>query len=287
MRQKHTKPSQMILFTFLLLCSLLSLTACEEEKETIPGTVFELSDLPGKRVGVLTDSQADLYATDLELPSGVEEPSIIQRYSSLDTAVEDLQAGILDCIIMDSSLTDYYCDIYDNLAVLDEAFAWEEYCICLGAEQTELASQLNQALALLEEDGTLQEITEKYIKKEVTESFAPETLSAVEKSSERDNTESTKQILHAATNSGFEPYVYYDENGTLTGFDIDVACALADQLGMELEITDMDYEDLFTSVADGTADIAIAGIFPTEDLRETCLFTDSYTTACQMVLVRK
>lgn len=285
MRFKNLKLYKIIFFPVLLFCSLLFLTACNKEKEAIPGTVYEIGDLPGKRVGVLTDSQADLYATDLELPSGTEEPSIIRRYTSLDTAVDDLQEGILDCIIMDSSLTDSYCEAYDNLAVLDEAFAWEEYCICLGADQTEFASQLNQALALLEEDGTLLEITERYIKKEVTESAASEDVSG--KPSESGSSVSGKQLLRVSTSSGFEPYVYYDENGTLTGFDIDVAYALADQLGMEIEITDMNYSDLFTSITDGTTDFAIAGIFPAEDLMENFLFTDSYTTACQMVLVRK
>ena len=289
MNFKHTRFSRTFLFGIFLLCSAFVLSACGKEKADIPGTVFSLGDLPGKRIGVLRDSQADLYATDLELPSGEEEPSVIKRYDSLDTAVKDLQEGLLDCIIMDSSLTDDYCEIYNNLAVLDEAFVWEEYSICLGADQRELASQLNQALALLEENGTLQEITKRYIKKEARKSETPDHTSedTADNSSSSGKTENSGKTLHVATNSGFEPYVYYDESGTLTGLDMDLAHALADQLGINIEITDMDYESLFASVADGTSDFAIGGIFPSDDLAETCLFTDSYTTACQMVLVRK
>lgn len=285
----YPKCSKVLFSVFLLLCSAFLLSACGEETAAIPGTVSALSDLAGKQVGVLSDSQADLYATDLELPSGQEEPSVIKRYDSLDTAVEDLQKGFLDCIIMDASLTEDYCDTFDNLAVLDEAFVWEEYSICLSADQEDLASQLNQALALLEENGTLQEITRKYIKKETLKSETSKNGSddKADQSSPSGSTENSRQTLRVATNSGFEPYVYYDENGTLTGLDIDLAHALADQLGMNIEITDMDYDALFTSVTDGTCDFAIGGIFPADDLAETCLFTDSYATACQMVLVRK
>lgn len=287
----------------LVLIFVLLVSACDGEKASVPGTVFSLGDLPGKRVGVLRDSQADLYATDLELPSGEEAPSVIKRYDSLDDAVDDLREGMLDCVIMDALLTDEYCKAYENLAVLDEAFMWEEYSMCLNADRTELANQLNQALALLEENGTLQEIAEKYIRKEVF-SISEDTATKADASDgiadshsefedTRDKASSSKDkavpegTLHVATSSGFEPYVYYDENGKLTGFDVDLAYALAKQMHVKIEFTDMDYQTLFTSLADGTADFAIAGIFPTDDLAETCLFTDSYTTACQMVLVRK
>ena len=290
---KHHRIHPSFLFIICLLCTSLLVSGCGETADsTISGTVFELSDLPGKRIGVLTGSQGDLYATDLELPMGNEEPSVIERYMSLDTAVEDLRTGILDCVIMDAVLADEYCAADDHLAVLDEAFVWEEYAICLGPEQTELRDQLNQALAILEENGTLDEITSKYIRKEVSmEDFEdPEDPLAddlTDYSAESQNFADETTVLHVATTSGYEPYIFYDESGNLTGLDVDVAYALAKQLDMEIEITDMDYAELFSSVTDGSCQMAIAGIFPSEDLLETHLFTDSYTTACQMVLVRK
>lgn len=280
----------------MLLSCCLFLTACQTET-SVAGTVYELSDLPGKRIGVLTDSQADLYATDLELPSDDQEPSVIVRYQSLDASVEDLKTGTLDCIIMDASSAETYCSENQHLITLDEAFSWQEYSICLGADRTELTETLNQALAVLEENGTLQEISDRYITTE-NRSSAPEDagfmeaeLSEPEFSADdpetADSDQPPRQTLHAATSSGFQPYTYYDENGTLTGIDIDIARALADYLDMDIQITDMDYESLFTSVADGSADFAIAGISPGEIPAETCIFTDSYTAACQMVLVRE
>lgn len=288
---------------FMIFCTVLLLTACSDET-IIEGTVHTLDDLPGKNIGVLANSQADLYATDLELPSGEEAPSVIIRYHSLNQAVEDLKTGILDCIIMDASPAENYCSENEHLAVLEEVFSWQEYSICLGTSQTDLADTLNQTLALLEENGTLKEISDRYITTEdvSSDTSSPENITgyAEDFDSETDSadfsgnpdageTDSVRdgKLLRAATSSGFQPYVYYDENGELTGMDIDLACAVASQLGMEIQITDMDYESLFTSVADGTADFAIAGITPSDDLMDTCIFTDSYTTACQVVLVRE
>lgn len=291
----HFRGSAGRLTVFLLVCGLL-LTACGEET-LISGTVYGLSDLPGKRVGVLADSQADLYSTDLELPADNQEPSVIVRYQSLDEAVDDLKTGTLDCIIMDASSAEKYCNENKHLVTLEEAFSWQEYSICLGADQAELTDTLNQALAILEENGTLKKISDRYITTEnSSKTFAEAGFmeaepseTAIETKKEADFPEETDPVptLHAVTSSGFQPYVYYDENGELTGMDIDIAHALAEYLNMDILITDTDYQSLFTSVTDGSADFAIAGISPSEELSETCLFTDTYTTACQMVLVRE
>ncbi len=291
----------------LFICSVVAvllISGCGKQEEAlVAGTVFELGDLPGKRIGVLTGSQADLYATDLELPMGEEEPSIIERYLSLDEAIEDLKSGYLDAVIMDAVLAEEYTAANSWLGTLEEAFVWEEYAICLSPEQTELQAKLNQALALFEEDGTLEEISSRYIRKEVSlEDFETPVLSAEKEGSQEESSvehsedetfaapmEKTpkKDVLHVATTSGYEPYVFYDESGELTGFDIETAEKLAQKLELEIEFQDLDYEELFTSLTEGRCDIAIAGLVPSEDLQEQYLFTDCYTTACQMVLVRQ
>ncbi|MDO5410319.1 MAG: transporter substrate-binding domain-containing protein [Lachnospiraceae bacterium] len=276
---------RILLFACLFPAVILFFTGCGKKDEKIPGTVHEQKDLPGKSVGVLTSSQADLYATDLELPSGEEAPSIINRYDSFDKMLADLNSGALDCIITDTASAADCCEKNKNLFILEEAFVWEEYAICLGAEQKQLQKQLNQTLALLEEEGVLTEITERYLSAKASD----KTEESDEKSSADDQSDSSnsRETLRVATCSGFQPYVYYDETGELTGIDIDVARALARRLNKKLEIKDMEYESLFTSIADGSADFAIAGISPSEDLMESCLFTDSYTTDCQVILARK
>ena len=89
-----------------------------------------------------------------------------------------------------------------------------------------------------------------------------------------------------ATNAAFEPYEYY-ENNTIVGLDVDMAQAIADKLGMELKVEDMEFDSIITAVQSGKADIGVAGMTVTEDRLKNVDFTDSYTTATQVIIVRK
>ena len=66
-----------------------------------------------------------------------------------------------------------------------------------------------------------------------------------------------------ATNAAFEPYEYYEE-GKIVGIDVDLAQAIADKLGMELVINDMDFDAIIAAVQSGKADIGVAGMTITE-----------------------
>ena len=73
----------------------------------------------------------------------------------------------------------------------------------------------------------------------------------------------------------------------IIGLDVDMARAIADKLGMELKITDMDFDSIITAVQSGKADIGVAGMTVTEDRLKNIDFTDSYTTSKQVIIVRK
>jgi polar amino acid transport system substrate-binding protein len=88
-----------------------------------------------------------------------------------------------------------------------------------------------------------------------------------------------------ATNAAFEPYEYV-ENGKIVGLDCDLAQAIADILKMELVIEDMEFDTIITAVESGKADIGVAGMTVTEDRLLSIDFTDSYTTATQVIIVR-
>lgn len=91
-------------------------------------------------------------------------------------------------------------------------------------------------------------------------------------------------VLVMATNAEFPPYEYR-EGDEIVGIDAEVAALIADKLGMELQIEDMAFDSVLAAVQTGKADIAMAGITVTEDRQKTVNFTDSYTTATQMIIV--
>lgn len=90
--------------------------------------------------------------------------------------------------------------------------------------------------------------------------------------------------LVMATNATFPPYEYY-EGGEITGIDIEIAQAIANKLGLELQIDDMEFDSITEAVKGGKADIGLAGMTVTEERKEEVNFTDSYTTAVQVVIV--
>ena len=91
--------------------------------------------------------------------------------------------------------------------------------------------------------------------------------------------------LTMATNATFPPYEMTTDAGEFEGIDIEAAQAIADKLGLELQIDDMDFDAALLSVQQGKADIAMAGITVTDERMAVMSFSDSYATGIQSVIV--
>ena len=92
--------------------------------------------------------------------------------------------------------------------------------------------------------------------------------------------------LHMATNAFFEPYEYY-ENDKIVGIDAEIAEAVCDKLGYTLVIDDMDFDSIITAVQSGKADFGMAGMTVTEERKQAIDFTDTYTNAIQVIIVKE
>ena len=96
--------------------------------------------------------------------------------------------------------------------------------------------------------------------------------------------------LVVGTASGYPPYEFVDitsADQAVIGVDMELAQAIADELGVELEVQDMTFSALLASIPAGTVDMAIAGVSPTDERRETMDFSDSYLFADQVVIINK
>lgn len=91
-------------------------------------------------------------------------------------------------------------------------------------------------------------------------------------------------VLTMATNAYFPPYEYYEGN-EIIGIDAEIAAAVAEKLGLELHIEDMEFDSIITSVQSGKADMGLAGITVTEDRKKNVNFSDSYATGIQAIIV--
>ncbi len=255
----------------MAVCTAAALTGCGGAAAA-PNQVHSLDDLPGKTIGVQLGTTGDIYASDYEA-----EGSKIERYNKGADAVQALKQGKIDCVIIDAQPAAAFVEKNDDLTILDEDFAIEDYAICVSKDRKDLTEAMNGALAELKRDGTLDQIVKNYIGDD-TKGTCP-----YESPADADH---SKGKLIMATNAAFEPYEFYDGD-EIVGIDAEIARAICDKLGYELQIDDMEFDSIINAVQSGKADFGAAGMTVTEDRLTSIDFTDSYATSTQVVIVRK
>ena len=156
--------------------------------------------------------------------------------------------------------------------VIDIELTQEEYAYGVDKDQPELLEKVNEMIAELNESGKFDEICNHY--------FGDGTPVAV-KSAELDT---SKDQLVVATNAAFEPFEYM-VGEDYYGVDMEIAQYFADQLGLELVISNMEFAAVCLSVGEHKCDIAMAGLTVKEDRKEFVDFSTSYYNAAQKLIV--
>lgn len=116
-----------------------------------------LDDINGKKIGVQQDTTGDIYASD-----DYGEESVI-RYNKGADAVQALKTNKVDCVIIDNEPAKSFVSANEGLTILDTEYAIEDYAICVSKNNPELLKKIDEALAELKADGTVQKIIDKYI----------------------------------------------------------------------------------------------------------------------------
>lgn len=148
----------------------------------------------------------------------------------------------------------------------------EQYAFGVDKTQPELLEDVNAFIAEIKENGTFDEICNHY--------FGDGTPVAVKSAALDDS----KDQLVVATNAAFEPFEY-TKGEDYYGIDMEIAKALADKLGKELVIQNMDFDAVCLSVGQQKCDIAMAGLTIKPDREEYVNFSDSYYSASQKLIV--
>ena len=156
--------------------------------------------------------------------------------------------------------------------VIDIDLTNEEYAFGVYKTQPELLEKTNAFIEKIKGDGTLDKICDKYFG-----SGEPEAVESAK-------LDSSKDQLVVATNAAFEPFEY-TKGDSYYGIDMEIAKLLADELGKELVIENMDFDAVCLSVSQQKCDIAMAGLTINEEREEYVTFTDSYYSASQRLIV--
>ncbi len=149
----------------------------------------------------------------------------------------------------------------------------EQYAFGVDKNQPELLADVNAFIKKIMDDGTFDKICDKY--------FGDGEKTGVVSAAE----DASKDQLVVATNAQFAPFEY-KEGDKYYGIDMEIAKLLADYLGKELVIKDMEFEAVCLSVGQQKCDIAMAGLTISEDRKEHVTFSDSYYTANQRIIVK-
>lgn len=247
-------------------------TAAAETTAVAEGAVASVDDLPGKSIGVQLGTTGDIFASDYE-----EQGSTIERFNKGNDAIQALLQGKIDCVMIDEQPAKAFVANTTGLKILEEPFAEEDYAICVSKDNAELTASINEALAKLKADGTLDNIVKNYIGDDTKGQFPYESPADVDRSN---------GTLVMATNAYFEPYEFY-QGDKVVGIDADMAQAVCDVLGYELKIEDMEFDSIINAIQSGKADIGVAGITVTEDRLQSVDFTDSYASSKQVIIVKE
>jgi arginine/lysine/histidine transporter system substrate-binding protein len=105
-------------------------------------------------------------------------------------------------------------------------------------------------------------------------------------SGEASTTKEKQKVLKMATSADFPPFESYDEEGNFIGFDVELAKAIAEELGYELKIEDMDFDGLIGSLQAKRVDMVLAGMSATEDRRKNVDFSTEYHRSGEMFIAK-
>ncbi len=161
----------------------------------------------------------------------------------------------------------------DAVKVIEIDLTEEEYAFGVDKTQPELLTAVNEFIAEIKADGTLDEICNRYFG-----DGEPQKVASAKEDSNKDQ-------LVVATNAAFEPFEYTAGEYYL-GIDMEIAALLAKKLNKELVIKHMDFDAVCLSVGQQKCDIAMAGLTIKPDREEYVNFSDSYYAASQRLIVK-
>lgn len=246
---KRVKMKNILVCIMLLGMNLLC--GCQKMPEN---TVDSLADLEGKNIGVQLKTTGDIYASEIE-------GATVQRFNEGSDAVEALQSGEIDAVMMDDEPAKVFIGRYQGIRILEEVYAEEEYGIIVKKGNQELLDRINAALKIIQENGTLDAIAKNWIHDGVT--------SSVYEGRKKDFYANGKLVM--ATNAEFPPYESVVD-GEIVGYDIDMMRAICDVLDMELVVENIAFDSIISCVDRGIADVVQRGCPLQRNVRNRLIF---------------
>ena len=222
------------------------------------------------KIGSQKGTTSKMYA---DLLKGVESKS----YDSFALAANDMKNGNVDYVICDKTTANVICSEISGIKVLDNIpLSTENYGIGIDPAQTALKGQIDGILE--SKAAEIDAIKAKYMNGE-EDKYVGVTSAA------KDVNKAAEQLV-VATNAEFAPWEY-KEGTQYFGIDMEIAKLIADELGLELVIEDMDFDNVVGSVGKQGIDIAMSGITITAERLEVINFSNPYYTEAIVIVYKE
>ena len=272
----------------LVIAVCLLLSSCGSDSSDAKKQMKTKADLQGAVIGVQLGTTSDGLATELEKKG---DGTKVERYNKGADAIQALLQGKIDCMVTDEAPAKAFQRVNPSLQILPETFDASSFAICVAKDHGELKQSINHAIRILKANGVIDSIVNRHLERGIAVAYTPKASAdtphpsdAKKMGPEALQKLGLKKSLRFATNATFEPFEYY-QNGKIVGIDVDVANAIGDVLGVDVEILDMEFDAIITSVQAGKADAGIAGITVTPEREKNIGFTDSYADVRQVIMV--
>lgn len=249
----------------VLAASLLA--GCGAKAEKI--TVEKAEDLYGKKIGVQAGTTGETFVTE-----SITDSKVSSFKSGMDAAL-DLKNGAIDAVVLDELPAKAIVSQNADLVIVDIDLATEEYAVAVKKGNKEVLDAVNGTITAMKADGTYESLVNAFMPADGAIKIPAFTAPA-----------STDNPLILGTNAAFPPFEYV-EGSVVVGFDISMADLVAADMGVSLQVEDMNFDSLISALDTGTIDIAAAGMSITPERLASVDFSEPYYSSKQVVILRK
>ena len=244
----------LILALVMCACVCLSLASCGETANS--------------KVGIQSGTTSEMYAKVLK---GVE----VVSFDTFALAAQAMKNGNVDYVFVDKTTANALCAEIEGLKIIDIALSSEYYGIGIDPTQPSLKIEIDKILA--DKADEIQAIKDKYMNSD-------EDAYVGVASATKNNDNAAGQLV-VATNAEFAPWEYKEGN-LYYGIDMEIAKLIADELGLELVIDDMQFNMVVGAVGKNGVDIAMSGITITTERQQVINFSTPYYTESIVIVCK-
>ena len=237
----------------------------------LTGIMFAFASCGNKsatKIAIQSGTTSEAYAKVLK---NVE----IVSFDTFALAAQGMKNGNADYVMVDKTTANAICKEIEGLKIIDIALSSEFYGIGIDPAQPELKTQIDSILVT--KAAVIDAIKTKYFNGEEDKYVGIE-------SAKKDVSKADKQLV-VATNAEFAPWEYKEGN-KYYGIDMEIAKIIADELGLELVIDDMQFNMVVGAVGSQAVDIAMSGITITAERLDVINFSNPYYTESIVVVCK-